>query len=80
MKRKIGTIVDDDLYEEVKHVATHERRHISDVVQLALKKFVDEKKHRTPLKSGLQRFLEREPFHLTPEQFRESMEADFYDQ
>ena len=80
MKRKIGTVVDDELYEEVKHLAVHERRRISDVVQWALKDYVQEKKHKSPLKSGLTRFLEAPDFKLTPEQFRESMELDYYDQ
>ena len=80
MKRKIGTVVDDDLYRDVKLLAAQERRRISDVVQLALHDYVQSRKRKGPLKSGLARFLEAPPFKLTDEQFRESMELDFFDQ
>ena len=80
MKRKIGTVVDDNLYNDVKILATQERRKISDVVQMALHDYVQTRKRKNPLKSGLTRFLEARPFNLTEEQFRESMELDFFDQ
>jgi len=80
MKRKIGTIVDDGLYHQVRLLAAQERRRIAEVVQLALQDYVQSRKRRNPLKSGLARFLEAPPLSLTNEQFRESMELDFFDQ
>jgi hypothetical protein len=80
MKRKIGTVVDDGLYNDVKMVALQERRRISEVVQIALDDYVKRAKRKTPLQSGLARFLEAPPLHLADKQFRESMELDYYDQ
>ena len=80
MKRKIGTVVDDNLYQDVKLLATQERRRIADVVQIALNDYIQRSKRKKPLKSGLTRFLDAPDFKLTQEQFRESMELDFFDQ
>jgi hypothetical protein len=80
MKRKIGTVVDDALYHEVKVLAARERRRISEVVEIALGDYVRRGKGVRQGKTGLARLLERDPFKLTDEQFRESMELDYFDQ
>jgi len=80
MKRKIGTVVDDALYREVKMLAAQERRRIADVVQCALSDYVKRSKRVRHGRAGLARLLERDPLKVTDEQFREVMEADFFDQ
>jgi predicted transcriptional regulator len=80
MKRKIGTIVDDDLYRQVKLLAVHERRRIADIVQHALSDYVKRGKEVRHGKAGLARLLEREPLKVTDKQLREVMEMDFFDQ
>jgi len=80
MKRKIGTQLEEEVYDELKRRAIEERQPIGEVIQTAVMDYLQRPKRRTLPKSGLQRFLQREPFKLTPEQFKESMEADFYDQ
>jgi hypothetical protein len=80
MKRKIGTQLEEEVYDELKRRAVEERQPIGEVIQTAVMDYLQRPKRRTLPKSGLQRFLQREPFKLTPEQFKESMEADFYDQ
>jgi predicted transcriptional regulator len=80
MTRKIGTVVDDNLYRDVKTLAAQERRRISDVMQIALNDYVQRTKRKNPLRSGLTRFLEAPDFSLTNEQFRESMELDVFEQ
>jgi len=80
MKRKIGTVVDDSLYEDVKLLAAQERRRIADVVQIALSDYVQRSKSRASERVGLARLLEPDPLTLTPEQFRASMDADFFEQ
>jgi hypothetical protein len=80
MKRKIGTQLEEEVYDELKRRAVEERQPIGEVIQSAVMDYLQRPKRRTLPKSGLQRFLQREPFKLTPEQFKESMEADFYDQ
>ena len=64
----------------MKLLAAQENRRIADVVQIALHDYVKLRKRKNPLKSGLTRFLDAPPFNLTPEQFRESMELDYFDQ
>ena len=80
MKRKVGTIIEDDLYSDVKQLAAQQRRHISEVVQLALSDYVRRNKGLAPGHAGLARLLERAPLKVTDEQFREMLELDFYDQ
>jgi hypothetical protein len=80
MKKKIGTVVSETLYDEVKILATQERRLISEIVGLALDEYVQRAKRKNPLQSGLTRFLQTSDFNLTNEQFRASMELDFLDQ
>ena len=80
MKRKIGTVVDDALYDDVKLLAAQERRRIAEIVELALNDYVQRAKRKSPLRSGLSRFLEAPDFNLTNEQFRKSMELDFFEQ
>ena len=80
MKRKIGTVVDGDLYRDVKLLAAQERRRISEVVQFALHDYVRRSKSCAADRVGLARLLEPDPLHLTPEQFKASMDSDFFDQ
>ncbi len=80
MKRKIGTVVDDALYDDVKVLATQERRRIAEIVEIALNDYVQRAKRKNPLRSGLSRFLESPDFNLTNDQFRKSMELDFFEQ
>lgn len=80
MKRKIGTQVDEELFDAVKILAARERRPIGEIVESALSDYVERSKEKSPVKSGLRRFLEAPDFSLTDEQFRETMEADFYNQ
>ncbi len=80
MKKKIGTVVSETLYDDVKVLATRERRLISEIVGLALDDYVQRAKRKSPLQSGLTRFLSAPDFSLTNEQFHASMELDFLDQ
>jgi hypothetical protein len=68
MKRKIGTIVDENLYNNVKVLAIQERRRIADVVEIALTDYVQRAKRRNSLRSGLSRFLDAPGFNLTAQQ------------
>ena len=80
MKKKIGTVVSETLYDDVKLLAMRERRLISEIVGLALDDYVQRAKRKNPLQSGLTRFLSAPDFSLSNEQFRASMELDFLDQ
>ncbi len=80
MKIKVGTQLDDEVYQDLKMAAAQERRTISDVLHIAVTDYLTQKKRRSGHRSGLKRFLASPGFKLTEEQFRETMEADFYDQ
>ena len=74
-KIKVGTQIEDGIYQQLKQAAARERRPVGELVQDAVTGYL-----RRQRKSGLGRLLERVPFKITDEQFRVSMEADFYDQ
>ena len=80
MKRRIGTTLEEEVYDEPKRRAADERQPIGMVIQTAVVDYLHRPKSRPLPKSGLQRFLGRKPFKLTPQQFKENMEADFYHQ
>jgi len=64
MKRKIGTVVDEALFEDVKTLAFQERRRIADIVQIALTDYVQRAKARRSERVGLDRLLEKDPLPL----------------
>lgn len=75
-KIKVGTQIEENIYRQLKMAAARERRPVSELLQDAVTIYL-----RRQRKNGLARLLEREPaFLVTEEQFRESMESDFYDQ
>ena len=80
MKRKIGTQLEDEVYRDLKMAAAQERRPISDVIQVAITDYLNQKKRKAGHQSGLKRFLASPAFNLTEGQFRETMETDYYDQ
>ena len=80
MKIKIGTQIEDEVYQDLKIAAAREKRAISEIIQNAVTDYLQRKRRKAPHRSGLLRFLESPAFKITDEQFRETMEADFYDQ
>jgi hypothetical protein len=74
-KIKVGTQIEEDVYQQLKMAAARDHRRVGEVIQDAVTVYL-----RRQGKSGLGRLLAREPLKITDEQFRESMEADFYDQ
>jgi hypothetical protein len=79
MKRKIGAVVEEDLYRDVKLLAAKDGRKIGEIVQMALSDYVQRSQTHASERVGLSRLLEPDPLSLTPEQFHASMEADFFD-
>lgn len=75
-KIKVGTQIEETIYRQLKMAAARERRPVGELLQDAVTTYL-----RGQRKNGLARLLERDPaFNVTEEQFRESMESDFYDQ
>lgn len=80
MKVKVGTQLEEEVYQQIKMKAAEERKPVGELLQDAILDYLQHKRRRASPRTGLQRFLERDPFNLTAEQFRETMEVDFYDQ
>jgi len=79
MKVKIGTQLDESVYEQLKIASARSRRPIGEILQQALTSYLLQDRPVHGRKSGLARLLEREPLRLSDEQFRVSMEEDVYD-
>ena len=80
MKIKIGTQLDDEVYKELKMTAAKEHRAVGELIQTAISDYLTAKKRTAGGRFGLKRFLASPSFKLTEQQFRETMESDFYDQ
>ena len=79
MKRKVGTLIEEEVIKLAKHRALEEGRPLSDVIQDALVTYLsnrmpDPKKRE----SAYQLFCER-PMRLSRKQFREILEEDSWD-
>lgn len=74
-KIKVGTQIEEDLYQQIKLAAVRERRPVGEVIQDAVTVYL-----RGQRKAGLARLLEREPLKISEAQFQKSMAADYYDQ
>jgi hypothetical protein len=75
-KIKVGTQIEENVYQQLKLAATREHRPVGEVIQDAVTVYL-----RRQRKSGLARLLEREPaFKVSNDEHREIMEADFFDQ
>lgn len=76
MKRKVVTLLEQDVLRRAKRRAADEGRPLSDLVQDALEKYLtagsSEPVHR---QAAFQLFCER-PFTLSPEQFKTVLEHD----
>ena len=80
MKIKIGTQLEEEVYQDLKVAAAREKRAISEVIQEALTAYLQHQAQPPGKRSGLARLLEADPLRLTPDQLRETMETDFFDQ
>jgi len=80
MKVKFGTQLDNAVYDQLKVAAANERRAIGEIVQTALADYLRRSRSGRGRKTGLARLLERDPLRISDQQFRTSMEEDFFDQ
>jgi len=80
MKIKFGTQLEEDIYDRLKMTSAKERRPIGEIVQQALTDYMQKRSANRGGKSGLARLLESDPLQISPEQIRQSMEVDYWDQ
>ena len=80
MKIKIGTQLEEEIYQDLKVAAAREKRPINEVIQEAIASYLQKQAQPRGKKSGLARLLESPPMNISDEQFRETMETALGDQ
>jgi len=79
MKRKIGTVLDDDMFVELKTRAAKEKRSISDLFHDALARFLREDPEQSDRRQAMDLVI-NPPLRVDRETMRQMMEEDFYEQ
>ncbi len=80
MKVKIGTQLEEEVFQDLKVAAARERKPIGELIQVAVVTYLHQQNQPSAVKSGLRRFLEQPPLNISDEAFQEILEADYYDQ
>jgi len=80
MKVKIGTQLEEDVFQDLKVAAAREKKPISELIQVAVVTYLHQKNQASAVKCGLQRFLDKPPVKINDEDFKQIMELDYYDQ
>jgi hypothetical protein len=78
-KIKIGTQMEESVFRNLKMASARERRPVSDLIQEAVAEYLARPSVGST-GNGLARLLSAPSFRVTRRQFRESMEADYWDQ
>jgi hypothetical protein len=79
MKRKIGTLLEEEVFKRVKHRAFEEGRPLNDVIQESIVHYLSDKLPDPQKRErAYQLFCER-PMRLSKEQFNEIIEEDSWD-
>ena len=78
-KIKIGTQMEESVFRNLKMASARERRPVADLIQEAVAEYLA-RPATGGAGNGLARLLSAPAFRVTGRQFRESMEADYWDQ
>jgi len=78
-KIKIGTQMEESVFRSLKMASARERRPVADLIQEAVAEYLA-RPAAGGAGNGLARLLSAPSFRVTGRQFRESMEADYWDQ
>ena len=79
MKVKIGTQIEEELFQTLKVHAAKERRAMADVIQAALERYLKDNPKHLAQSDSLLRILDN-PARVSDQQFAEIMVADYYEQ
>jgi len=79
MKRKIGTVLDDDMFIELKTRAAKDNRSISDLIHDALARFLHDDPEQSDRRQAMD-LVVNPPLRVDREIMRQVMEEDFYEQ
>ena len=80
MKRKIGTQLDPDVFNDLKVAAAREGMSLGDLIQTAVVTFLQQQKGGTGRRNGLTRLLANPPLQINDQQFREVLDLDYFEQ
>ncbi len=79
MKRKVGTLIEDEVMRLAKRRAAEEGRPMSDVIQDALIRYLHAGAAHPKEREAAYNLFCNNPFKLTPKQFRQVLEEDAWD-
>jgi hypothetical protein len=79
MKQKIGTVIEADVLRRAKRQAADEGRPLSDLIQDALDRYLTAGMPAPEQREAAYSQFCEHPMRITPEQFREVLQADAWD-
>ena len=79
MKRKVGTLIEEDVIKRAKRQAVEENRPLSDLIQDALVAYLGNKAPDPRTREAAYRSFCEHPIRLSHDQFKELLEADAWD-
>ncbi len=79
MKRKVGTLIEDEVLKLAKHRAFEECRPLSDVIQDAIVLYLSNKMPSPKKRENAYRLFCEQPTRINKKQFKEILEEDVWD-
>lgn len=79
MKQKFGTAIEPGILRRAKHQAADEGRPLSDLIQDALDRYLMDQRPTPVQREAAYVLFCEQPLRITPEQFREVLQADAWD-
>jgi hypothetical protein len=80
MKTKLGTVLEDEVFKELKAKADKEGRAISEIIQDALLRYFHASPKEASVRLAAVDKLCSRPFNLSPQELAEILEEDYYEQ
>ena len=79
MKKKVGTLLDDEVIRHAKRRAAEEGRPLSDVIQDALVSYLSDKTPDPKKRENAYQLFCGQPMRISRKQFKEILEEDAWD-
>jgi hypothetical protein len=79
MKKKVGTLLDDEVIRHAKRRAAEEGRPLSDVIQDALVSYLSDKAPDPKKRENAYQLFCGQPMRISRKQFKEIVEEDAWD-
>jgi hypothetical protein len=79
MKKKVGTLIDEEVIRHAKRRAAEEGRPLSDVIQDALVSYLSDKVSDPKKRDNAYQLFCGQPMRISRKQFKEILEEDVWD-